>query len=81
MKKLIVAIAIIAVSTTSVNAQGKTNFGVKAGITSSNLKFSGVGQNLSFDSKIGFYGGVFAEIGVAENFAVQPEILYSLLGT
>ncbi|MEO6220187.1 MAG: porin family protein [Ginsengibacter sp.] len=80
MKKVILAMAVIAISTATVNAQGRTNFGVKAGMTSANLKFSGFGANISTDSKIGFYGGVFAEIGISENFAVQPELLYSLLG-
>ena len=81
MKKLILVLNVFAISTATVNAQGTTNFGIKAGITSANLKFSGSGVSVSADSKIGFYGGVFAQIGVSENFAVQPEVLYSLLGS
>ncbi len=80
MKRVFLSIAIITISITMVNAQSGTSFGIKGGITASNLKFSGSGVNVTFDSKIGFYGGVFAEIGVSDNFAVQPELLYSLLG-
>lgn len=78
MKKIIIAIAVIAFST--VGAQAQTSFGVKGGMTSSNLKISGSGVNVTLSSKIGFYAGAFAEVGVSENFAVQPEVLYSLLG-
>lgn len=79
MKKLLFVIA--AITFTAALFAQNTGFGVKAGITSANVKFSGEGVNISADSKIGFYGGVFAQIGVSENFAVQPELLYSLLGT
>ncbi|MEO6948063.1 MAG: porin family protein [Ginsengibacter sp.] len=78
MKKIFIAIAIVAFSTTG--AQAQTSFGLKGGMTSSNLKFSGSGLTVSLSSKIGFYGGAFAEVGVSENFAVQPEVIYALLG-
>lgn len=78
MKKIIIAIAVIVFST--VGAKAQTSFGLKGGMTSSNLKFSGSGVNLSLTSKIGFYAGAFAEVSVSENFAVQPEVLYALLG-
>lgn len=79
MKKLLFAIAAIAFSVVSAQAQS-TSFGLKAGMTSSNLKFSGSGVNISLTSKIGFYAGAFADIGVSENFGVQPELYYSMLG-
>lgn len=79
MKKLFLAISIITVSIVSVNAQNN-RFGLKGGINSSSLKTTGSGATFSSDSKIGFYAGAFAQLGIAQNFAVQPEIMYSLLG-
>ncbi|MEO9071217.1 MAG: porin family protein, partial [Ginsengibacter sp.] len=35
---------------------------------------------VSLSSKIGFYAGAFADIGISENFGVQPELFYSELG-
>ena len=79
MKKLFLAIGIITVSIATVHAQ-ITHFGVKGGLNSSSLKTTGSGATFTSDSKIGFYAGAFAQIGVSQNFAVQPEIMYSLLG-
>lgn len=78
MKNIILAIAVIAFSTAG--AQAQTSFGLKGGMTSSNLKISDGNLGISLSSKIGFYAGAFAEVGVSENFAVQPEVLYALLG-
>lgn len=79
MKKLFFAISFYAVSILTVKAQNHY-FGLKGGLNSSSLKTSGGGATFTSDSKIGFYAGAFAQIGVAQNFAVQPEIMYSLLG-
>ena len=79
MKKIIIAFSLIAFST--VGAQAQTSFGLKGGITSANMKFSSEEGSIKYSSKIGFYAGAFAEIGLSENFAFQPELLYALLGT
>ena len=79
MKKLFFAITVIALTAGTAQAQ-TTSFGLKAGITDANMKFSGSGVNISLTSKIGFYAGAFADIGVSENFSVQPELFYSALG-
>lgn len=79
MKKLLLSTALATVLFIGAQAQS-TTFGVKAGATAANMKFSGSGINLTFDTKIGFYAGAFAEIGISENFAVQPELFYSLMG-
>ncbi|MEO9144312.1 MAG: porin family protein [Ginsengibacter sp.] len=78
MKKLLFAITAIAFFT--VSAQAQTSFGLKAGMTSANLKISGNGLSISMKSKIGFYAGAFADLGVSDQFSVQPELTYSLLG-
>jgi Outer membrane protein beta-barrel domain len=81
MKRLIFAITVVAISTAKVSAQGKSSFGIKAGINSTNQKVSGGGINVSTTANIGFYGGFFAQIGISEYFAVQPELLYTFLSS
>ena len=83
MKKFFVFLSVMAIAATSANAQN-ANFGLKAGMTASNMKFTG-GDNLggfsvNASTKIGFYAGVISELNVAEDFAIQPELYYSLLG-
>ncbi|GAA4774339.1 MULTISPECIES: porin family protein [Flavobacterium] len=58
------------------NAQ-KVKFGAKAGLNLSNLSFS---EGSDPDSKIGFHLGGFAEIGLTDKFAIQPELLFSTQG-
>ena len=70
--------AVVAFST--VSAQAQTSFGLKGGITAANMKFSNSGISVSMTTKIGFYAGAFADVSVSDNFAIQPEVFYSLLG-
>lgn len=79
MRKLFLAISAIAFISVSTQAQ-TSSFGLKAGMTSANIKMSGNGMSLSMTSKIGFYAGAMADIGISENFSVQPELLYEALG-
>jgi hypothetical protein len=79
MKKIFLAITIVAVSVVSAQAQ-TTSFGLKGGITAANIKESVGSLNISLDSKIGFYAGAFADISVSDNIGIQPELFYSLLG-
>lgn len=79
MRKLLFAITAIAFTAVSAQAQ-TTSFGLKAGITAANIKESGGGVSISLTSKIGFYAGAFAEVGVSDKFAIQPELFYNLLG-
>ncbi|MEP6584819.1 MAG: porin family protein [Ginsengibacter sp.] len=79
MKKAILAISLIAFLFLTGDAQNK-RFGLKGGINSSSLNTTGNGATFTSDSKIGFYAGAFAQLGIAQYFAVQPEIMYSLLG-
>ncbi len=53
-----------------------TKFGVKAGIGMA--KFSGDSR---LKSKVGFQVGGFAEIKVSDKIAIQPELLYSAVGS
>ncbi len=82
MKKLILGMAIAASSLTFAQ-QAKTSsspvrFGVKAGMNVASMtKEDGIDNK----AKIGFNAGAFANIPIASSFSVQPEILYSGLGT
>jgi hypothetical protein len=79
MRNVLFAIAAIAFSAASTQAQ-TTSFGLKGGMTASNMKMSSSGISISLTTKIGFYAGAFAEVGVSEKFAVQPELFYSAIG-
>lgn len=62
----------------SMGANGTTSFGVKAGVTYSDL----VGTNSNDTESIyGFHAGVFTNITLAPHFSFQPELLYSQKGT
>ncbi|HJS00328.1 MAG TPA: porin family protein [Flavobacterium sp.] len=79
MKKIILsAVAVFAFG--FANAQ-EVKFGVKAGANLSNLRatnFEGGDEiTIKFDGNVGFLAGGFAEIKVADKFAIQPEVLFS----
>jgi opacity protein-like surface antigen len=89
MKKFFAALAFT--SLLFANAQEKTQtaspsspvtFGVKAGLNGSTLTR---GDGYEYDNnekmKVGFHAGVFANIPVSAKFSIQPELLFSQLGS
>lgn len=77
MKKIILT-TVLAISATfalTVNAQTKTSFGVKLNGNLTNVKVSNLQGNSSF--KPGASLGGFTKIEFGENFALQPELLFS----
>lgn len=77
MKKIILsAIAVMAFGFT--NAQ-EVKYGVKGGLNLSTL--TGDTDGLDLKSKVGFNVGGLVEIKLSEQFAIQPEILFSTQGT
>lgn len=84
MKKILFGLALVAgtfafaqsTSTTSKSAASSSpiRFGLKAGLNVSTLSGDGL------KAKAGFYAGAFATIPVAQDFSVQPEVLYSAMG-
>jgi opacity protein-like surface antigen len=75
MKKIVLTVvALLAFG--FANAQ-KVKFGAKAGLNLSNVTGDDTSDN---KMKIGFQVGAFANIGVSEKFAVQPELVYSAQG-
>jgi hypothetical protein len=79
MKNFLFAIAIIAFSATSTQAQ-TISFGLKGGMTASNMKMSRGAFSIPSKTKIAFYAGAVAEAPVSEKFAVQPELFYTSMG-
>nr|WP_315028280.1 porin family protein [uncultured Chryseobacterium sp.] len=81
MKKILLGLALVAgtftfaqKTSTNTSSSSPVRFGLKAGLNISSL------SNSDSNSKAGFYGGVFANIPVAQDFSVQPEVLYSGMG-
>lgn len=75
MKKVFLVAAIAVLGLSQTDAQVK--FGIKAGPQLTNL----VGDDVEeLDSKIGFNVGGYANIRFSEQFAFQPELVYSLQG-
>ncbi|REC42911.1 porin family protein [Chryseobacterium pennipullorum] len=80
MKKILLGFALVAGTftfaqkTTSTHTSSPVRFGLKAGLNISSISGDGL------KSKAGFYGGAFANIPVAQDFSVQPEVLYSGMG-
>lgn len=77
MKKLLFT-AFLFAGTLFTNAQ-ETKFGVRAGVdfATAKAKYEVMGTTVEAkSSETGFFAGAFAEIGISESFAIQPEVLY-----
>jgi len=81
MKKLLLVTAIVLfVCSISTRAAG-ISFGLKGGLAIANASgdfIDAMAEEMEAEvgSKMGFLGGIFADIGLSENFGIQPEILY-----
>ena len=74
MKKVV--FTVVAVVAFGISYAQEVKFGAKAGLNLSTL----TGDD-DTAMKVGFQVGGFAEIGISEKFAIQPELLYSEQGT
>ena len=75
MKKLFLGLGLVA--GTFAFAQTSPSFGLKAGLNISSISDDGYEES---KSKAGFYGGVFMNAPLSEQFSIQPEVMYSQLG-
>lgn len=75
MKKIMFIAVVAFFSTTALTAQ--TTFGAKAGVNFASLTGDDVED---LESLTSFHLGLIAEFMVSENFAIQPEVLYSAQG-
>ncbi len=78
MKKILITIlAIIAI--TNVNAQMR--HGVRAGYAMSDVKAEFDGTKMDNDIRSTFYLGYFTEFKLSDKVAIQPELMFSPLGS
>ena len=78
MKKTLFTLALLAGLTGAAQAQrSNVSLGIKAGPSYSS--FIGA-QTTNYESAFGFHAGVFANVGLTDLFAFQPEIIYSQKG-
>ena len=80
MKTTYIAIALMIVSTLSLNAQDRKNkatAGIKGGYNLSSVSFDGTSETAKIH---GFHVGVYGESYIGKYFSIQPEILYSQQG-
>ena len=76
MKKLFLGLGLVA--GTFAFAQTTPQFGLKAGINVASISKDGYDDA---KAKVGFAGGAFVNIPVAEQFSIQPEVMYSQMGS
>ncbi len=88
MKKLFFSTSMIIIA--AISAKAQVQYGIKGGMNVSNIfgAHSATDDGDIFDNenplvystRIGYYGGAFANIPVKGIFSLQPEIIYSLQG-
>lgn len=74
MKKII--LSLLVVTTTVLASEAQVRFGLKAGLNMMTLGGDDV-EDADIKSKIGFHAGGIVHIPISDNFAIQPELLYS----
>jgi hypothetical protein len=82
-RKFLALSAILALMAGAATAQSKTTFGVRAGVNFTNMNGEDEdGDKLDHNKmKVGFHVGVNAEIPLADEFFLQPGVLFSTKGT
>ena len=63
------------------NAQTQDFFGVKFGVNASSMSFSSDNTTEKYNSNISYYLGFFGEVKLKNNLYIQPELLYSRVGS
>lgn len=76
MKKLFLGLGLVA--GTFAFAQTGPSFGIKGGINVASISKDGYDDA---KSKVGFAGGLFVNVPVSEQFSIQPEVMYSQMGS
>ncbi len=76
MKKAFCLLSTALLSVLAVSAQ-QTHFGLKAGV---NIAGANVSPGDDYSSKAGLHVGGLAHIHLNKNFALQPEVVYSMQG-
>lgn len=77
MTRLLLLAALVAAAPT---AFAQATFGLKAGLNVATIIPDNDEDLADRGAKLGFTGGVFAEVPVASGFSLQPEVLYTQKG-
>lgn len=80
MKKSILFIAALVLSTTYAAAQEYVYFGIKGGVNFSTFSGDGFSDFNDENARTAYHLGLLAEIPVSDRFSIQPEVLYSAQG-
>jgi hypothetical protein len=79
--KLVLMAVAICLTVTSFAQMGRPSFGVRAGVNFQNLNGKdGNDDRLENNLLVGFNAGVNAEVPIAQDFFIQPGLLYSVKG-
>lgn len=78
MKNLILIFSLFLFTVLTVRAQESVVFGAKAGVNFTNMNSDSFSDN---NSLTGLHLGLLAEVPVTNRFSIQPEVLYSTMGT
>jgi outer membrane protein OmpA-like peptidoglycan-associated protein len=83
MKKVLMSVGLylFAISMYAQDRPALSYFGLKAGVNVSNNKYDPDPAAFNSNSKTGFAGGVYYNIGLGRLFSIQPELLYSSMGS
>jgi hypothetical protein len=82
MKKLILSVALFASSTLVFSQErSRSHVGLKLGMNSSKVDYSPDITGFETHHKTGFAGGIYYNIAVSNKFSIQPELLYSAMGS
>ena len=76
MKKVFSSAVVIILCVSIATAQ-ETHFGLKAGV---NIASANISPGADYNSKAGLHIGGLAHIHLSKNFALQPEVVYSMQG-
>lgn len=76
MKKLAFLVVTLLTISQITNAQSNVKFGIKAGLNYANF----TNTEIQTDAISSYHAGLLVEIGLFDNLAIQPELLYSTVG-
>jgi hypothetical protein len=74
-KKILLVLLLFAATTSF----AQTRFGIVAGLNLANITGSDAGDNNAM--KMGVHGGIVVDLGVTDNFIIEPGVLFSMKGT
>ena len=78
MKKVLLSfVFVVAASAAFAQLSG----GIRLGMNLANQKAEALGVSVSADSKVGLLGGLYLTANLSDKIAVQPELLYSSMGS